>query len=311
MDITAPNGIVLRPNHFSSNPFGSLLFLSILFFWLIRKGHNPHKRKNQLIIQLPLKFKRIASLNDRNLARCESSIKTSLKELLVNFSTKICDLRPSIAAKKSSKIRTKRRFQISCLEKVVDPYISRTPTQSSVVMTTKYFVGTRYFALRHKWPLRDIPLWKKKISRDLLDINWSHEDKAIRELVRNLKGITLRNCLTSLLPLFLDLLKENTPLPVKTWKIIFKFWWKAKLFSQIFFVRFVEQRECFFFKKTDWPQKSTCVGYGSIFGYRLFKLPAFLVFVLSLFTSNYITDSSWSVWPLKIIKKALDNLRLH
>lgn len=150
MDITAPNGIVLRPNHFSSNPFGSLLFLSILFFWLIRKGHNPHKRKNQLIIQLPLKFKRITSLNDRNLARCESSIKTSLKELLVNFSTKICDLRPSIAAKKSSKIRTKRRFQISCLEKVVDPYISRTPTQSSVVMTTKYFVGTRYFALRHK-----------------------------------------------------------------------------------------------------------------------------------------------------------------
>lgn len=143
MDITAPNGIVLRPNHFSSNPFGSLLFLSILFFWLIRKGHNPHKRKNQLIIQLPLKFKRITSLNDRNLARCESSIKTTLKELLVNFSTKICDLRPSIAAKKSSKIRTKRRFKISCLGKVVDPYISRTPTQSSVVMTTKYFVGTR------------------------------------------------------------------------------------------------------------------------------------------------------------------------
>lgn len=165
------------------------------------------------------------------------------------FQLKICDLRPSIAAKKSSKIRTKRRFQISCLEKVVDPYISRTPTQSSVVMTTKYFVGTRYFALRHKWPLRDIPLWKKKISRDLLDINWSHEDKSIRELVRNLKGITLRNCLTSLLPLFLDLLKENTPLPVKTWKIIFKFWWKAKLFSQIFFVRFVEQRECFFLRK--------------------------------------------------------------
>ena len=292
-------------------PLEVYCFWVFYFFDWLGRGIIPIKEKNQLIIQLPLKFKRIASLNDRNLARCESSIKTSLKELLVNFSTKICDLRPSIAAKKSSKIRTKRRFQISCLEKVVDPYISRTPTQSSVVMTTKYFVGTRYFALRHKWPLRDIPLWKKKISRDLLDINWSHEDKAIRELVRNLKGITLRNCLTSLLPLFLDLLKENTPLPVKTWKIIFKFWWKAKLFSQIFFVRFVEQRECFFFKKTDWPQKSTCVGYGSIFGYRLFELPAFLVFVLSLFTSNYITDSSWSVWPLKIIKKALDNLRLH
>ena len=151
---------------------------------------------------------------------------------------------------------------------------------------------------------------KEDITR-FIGYQLSHEDQAIREPVRNLKGITLRNCLTSLLPLFLDLLKENTSLPVKTWKIILKFCWKAKLFSQIFFVRFVEQRECFFFKKTDWPQKSTCVGYGSIFGYRLFELPAFLVFVLSLFTSNYITDSSWSVWPLKIIKKALDNLRLH
>ena len=46
MDITAPNGIVLRPNHFSSNPFGSLLFLSIFFFfdWLGR-GIIPIKEK--------------------------------------------------------------------------------------------------------------------------------------------------------------------------------------------------------------------------------------------------------------------------
>lgn len=71
---------------------------------------------------------------------------------------------------------------------------------------------------------------KEDITR-FIGYQLSHEDQAIREPVRNLKGITLR---TSLLPLFLDLLKENTSLLVKT-------------NSQVFFVRFVEQRECCFF----------------------------------------------------------------
>lgn len=82
---------------------------------------------------------------------------------------------------------------------------------------------------------------KEDITR-FIGYQLSHEDQAIREPVRNLKGITLR---TSLLPLFLDLLKENTSLLV----ILLK---SQTFFSNLFCALCGTARVLFFFfKKTD------------------------------------------------------------
>lgn len=87
---------------------------------------------------------------------------------------------------------------------------------------------------------------KEDITR-FIGYQLSHEDQAIREPVRNLKGITLR---TSLLPLFLDLLKENTSLLVKT-ENNFKILLKSQTFFSSLFCALCGTARVFFFKKTD------------------------------------------------------------